>query len=158
MITAEELRTIVRYEPGTGDFLWLQGYGRRKAGELAPKRPYVRFKFNGKMYLAHRLAWLYVYGEWPKEFLDHINGDPSDNRISNLREATPLQNCANRRIHRDNKSGLKGVCQIESGKFMASIQEAGKQRYLGVFDSAKAAHQRYFEEAIRIHGEYARAG
>lgn len=156
-LTADEFRRIVHYDPETGDFTWLESLTRRKAGTKATKRPYVQFRVRGKLLYAHRLAWLYVHGEWPRGQLDHINGDPSDNHIANLRLATPKQNMANVRIHRDNKSGFKGVCQVKGGKFMASIKEGGKVKYIGLFDSAASAHWAYWCEARRIHGDFARA-
>ena len=154
-ITAEELRKIVRYEPETGDFIWLVGYGRRKAGSIAPKRPYIQFTFQRKLLYAHRLAWLYVYGQFPDRDLDHINRDPSDNRISNLRLATPRQNSANRPVHKDSKSGLKGVCALPSGKYMASIKDGERVKYLGTFDDPNVAYEVFRREEVRIHGEYA---
>lgn len=156
MITASEFSRIARYEPETGDFVWLESLTRRKAGTKAARRPYVQLSIGGKLYYAHRLAWLVVYGEFPKGQLDHINGDPSDNRIANLREATPRQNSANTRAHRDNKSGYKGIFKLKSGKYMAAIKEDGRLNYLGVFDDPVVAYQRYSAEAIRIHGEFAR--
>lgn len=155
MLLAEELRRIVRYEPETGDFVWLVGYGRRKAGSTASKRPYIQFTFSGKLLYAHRLAWLYVYGHFPECDLDHINGDPSDNRISNLRLATPQQNSANRPPHKDNKSGLKGVCLLPSGKYMASIKDGQRVKYIGLFDDPHVAYEAFRREEVRIHGEYA---
>jgi hypothetical protein len=154
-LTADELSKIAHYDPETGDFTWLENLARRKAGTKAPRRRYLQLSIRQKLYYAHRLAWLYAHGEWPVDQIDHINGDPSDNRIANLRVATPSQNSANRPTHRDNKTGLKGVCEIPSGKFMASILESGQTKYLGVFETPAMAHEVFRREEVRIHGEFA---
>jgi hypothetical protein len=111
------------------------------------------------MYRAHRLAWLYVYGEALGEFeeIDHINGDRQDNRIGNLRRATKSQNMANMRGH--SKLGLpKGVSiQAKSRRFMACIMVGRRKKYLGTFDTATEAHAAYRAAAQEHHGEFARA-
>lgn len=117
---------------------------------------YATLCFNGRNYKAHRVAWLAHYGVWPTKYIDHINGNRLDNRISNLRLATMSQNLANSVIHRNNKSGFKGVSRIET-RFRAQIKKDGKVIYLGLFASALEAHEAYCEAAARLHGEFARA-
>jgi hypothetical protein len=157
-LTADELRRIAHYDPDTGEFTWLQNRGRVKAGTKARRGwgQYVTMRINGYLYMGHRLAWLYVYGEFPKLFIDHINCDGSDNRLVNLREATLQQNLCNRGAPKNNATGYKGVYQLAPGKYLASIKEDGKSKYLGTFDNPVSAHQAYSAAAHRIHGEFAR--
>ena len=114
MITQERLKELLRYEPDTGKFYWLGG---RRGGNTAAGKPagaitrngYVRIASGGKAYLAHRLAWLYVNGELPEVSVDHINNNTTDNRICDLRLATFSENQYNRRVAKNNKSGIKGL-------------------------------------------------
>jgi hypothetical protein len=108
------------------------------------------------MYQAHRLAWLYMHGEWPVGDLDHINGDPADNRIANLRIATQSQNNANRRARRGRNKGV--YMEKKTGKYKANICVNRKQIYLGRFESAEAAKAAYDKAAAQYFGEYARTG
>lgn len=107
--------------------------------------------------MAHRLAWLYVYGEWPDAEIDHINGNTGDNRISNLRPATRAQNGANRGRQTNNASGVKGVCwHAQSGKWRAMIRISGKSRHLGLFNDIGAAAAAYARATVNRNGEFAR--
>ena len=84
------MKDLLNYDPDTGDFTWKVSTSNRvRVGQVAGTLRhdgYIRIKVNGKLYLAHRLAWFFVYGVWPVEFLDHIDQDKSNNRINNLRE------------------------------------------------------------------------
>jgi len=110
-----------------------------------------------KRYLQHRLVWLYVHGRWPKDQIDHINGNRSDNRLCNLREATCSQNLMNARAHSHNTSGLKGACKHEPGYWSSVIRVNGKNKYLGRFKSPEEAHAVYASAAKKYFGEFARA-
>lgn len=158
MLSVEELRRIAHYDPETGEFTWLQDRGRAKAGTKAKRGwgPYVMLRIGTKLYLAHRLAWLYVHGEFPKGYIDHINCDQSDNRLANLREATHQQNLCNRGKNKNNTTGYKGVYLVEPGKYKAVIKENGKSKHLGIFDNPVSASQVYSAAAHRLHGEFAR--
>jgi hypothetical protein len=146
------------YDPATGLFVWTKRSGRRDmTGRVAGYRGhngcwYVRF--SGRRYKAHRLAWFYVYGCWPVGDIDHINGNPSDNRIANLREATPSQNQANSRAR---EGRLKGAYLRPSGKWRAKIRKDGRNLHLGTFATAEEAHAAYWSAAQRLFGEFARA-
>lgn len=105
-----------------------------------------------------RLAWLFHTGDWPKQHIDHINMNKSDNRICNLREATHSQNGFNTPTPPSNTSGFKGVswysrCQ----KYRAQITAQGKRHYLGLFDDPHLAHEAYKAASIKLHGEFSRA-
>ena len=128
----------------------------RKVGST-DKDGYLVIMIARKTYKAHRLAWLYVNGAWPAGQIDHINGVKSDNRICNLREATNAQNAVNTGVIKTNTSGLKGVSYSSSHrKFRAQIMRGGRNRTIGLFDSAQAAHEAYAKAATECFGEFAR--
>jgi hypothetical protein len=118
-----QLKKLLAYCPATGDFTWLVGAGRCKAGSKAgclKSNSYVHITINGKLYLAHRLAWLYTHGEWPADMVDHIDRNPSNNGISNLRECSRSDNMRNVGLRVDNSSGFRGVSwNNQLGKFHA---------------------------------------
>ena len=160
MLTAEHLREILHYDPATGIFTWrVKPSGSVKAGDRAGSpndRGYLGIGIDYHLHISHRLVWLYVYGEWPKKHIDHINGNTSDNRLINLREATIQQNQANSALRKDNKSGLKGARWHSRDKcWCSSIRKNGKSRHLGYFDTAKEAHAAYCTAAIEAFGEFA---
>ena len=160
-LTAERLRELLRYDPGTGIFSWLIWRSRSaRAGDIAGhvySNGYVYIKIEGRNYLAHRLAWLYMTGEWPKDEIDHENTIRSENWWDNLREATGFQNKANTKKSAANTSGLKGVSfHRRSNKWMAQIKSQGRHHYLGLFDAPEAAHAAYANAARRLHGAFAR--
>lgn len=164
MLTAEEARLIFRYDPDTGDVFWNQGIGQRvKSGDRAgctDSEGYRIIVFRRRPYKAHRLIWLLVHGVWPSGLVDHINGDCSDNRLNNLRLATPNQNIRNSKRHKDNSSGFKGVVfqkHTKTNPWRACITYGGKSRHIGNFSTPEAAHAAYVAEAERVYGEFARA-
>lgn len=132
MIGAPELRELLDYDPASGVFRWrhtTRGYVQKgRVAGCYTKNWYVNICVRGRNYGAHRLAWLYVHGEWPPKFIDHVNGDLSDNRIANLRPATRAQNGANRKLESNSSSGLKGVSWHKGRKNGAprSASTAGK--------------------------------
>ena len=146
------------YDPLTGDFTWrVTVNGRAKAGTIAgcKSNEYWAIRVAGKLHLAHRLAWFYVHGEWPKQ-IDHINGIGSDNRIANLRLATPAQNAANMKRVKTNTTGFKGV-SFKKGKWRANIKHAGRAIQIGTFASPEEAHAAYIAASRQFFGEFARA-
>jgi hypothetical protein len=157
MLSPERLRSLLHYDPETGVFTWKVARKGTAAGTICVhKRPdgYMRIGVDGRLYYAHRLAFLYMTGRWPSHYVDHVNRNPSDNRWGNLREATVSQNLAN--SYRGNAaSGLKGAYRHKD-KWRASISINGKNILLGVFATAEEAHDAYKSAAERQFGEFAR--
>jgi hypothetical protein len=162
MLTAERLRELLHYDPSTGIFTWrVRRCGRALVGATAGSLNadgYVHIRVDGGRYKAHRLAVLYMTGEWPVRDVDHENLCRSDNRWNNLRRATRSQNCANSRRPRNNTSGFKGVSWHGAGKaWVARVMVKGESRYLGLFDTPEAAHAAYSAAAMEAHGSFSRA-
>jgi HNH endonuclease/AP2 domain len=150
-LSQEKLKELFSYDPETGKFESNQKSGKRRKGFLHPKG-YVMYGIEKKAYLAHRLAWLYVYGEMPSLYIDHINRVKNDNRISNLRLVNHAENGQNRNVSITSKSKVKGVYwNKNSKKWLAYITFQKKKRYLGGFDSLEDAKAAYGNEAARIH-------
>lgn len=164
-VTLERLRSVLDFDPSSGIFRWKVQIGpRAPAGTIAGsvksptnEGPYVSIKIDGYEYRAHRLAWFYVFEEWPTKQLDHKNRDARDNRICNLRIADPRQNSANRGPSSRSKSGLKGV-SIRPGRtprWVSTIQVDGVAKHLGTFDTADAAATAFDAAALDAYGEFA---
>lgn len=153
-LTAEDLRAWLTYDPETGEFRWktrisIKSTIGKLAGRINATTRYLDIGIRGRRYGAHRLAWLYVYGEWPRGMIDHINCVRSDNRIANLREANDAVNHANVVApQRNSTTGLRGVTPGKCGGFVAATALGGKYRYLGTFDSAEEAHAVYTEARL----------
>ena len=143
---AEQLKEVLHYNPDTGIFTWAANMGGRgKVGSAAGwhQRGYTAIGVLGQRVMAHRLAWFFVFNKWPAQQIDHINGDPSDNRIENLREVADLGNKQNiRKARTNNRSGLLGVSPNRK-RWMATITTSGKQQCLGTFDTPELAHAAY---------------
>lgn len=161
--TAERVRELFDYNPDTGAFIRrVTIFNGKKAGTRADVMRqtgrlagYTRICIDHGRYLAHRIAWLYVTGSWPNHHVDHINGDPSDNRFCNLRDVPSLLNQQNQRKPRpDNASGFLGVSRVVGKrgiKFHASIGAAGRTFFLGSFDSPEDAHNAYVAAKRTLH-------
>jgi hypothetical protein len=157
------LRSMLRYEPDTGLFFWLQTRGRSaKAGDRAGRvdeRGYYRIRVNGRLCPAHRVAFALMTGRWPIGEVDHIDGDPGNNRWPNLREATRSQQTQNTRLHSDSRSGLKGAYYDRrkyNKRWYSRIVVDGKAVRLGFFHTAEEAHDAYKAAAEKYFGEFAR--
>lgn len=168
-LTATYLRSVLDYDAETGVFRWkwradLSDWdNKRIAGEIAggshDKNGRVRIEIMGRAYYAHRLAWLYMTGEWPEGLIDHRDTDAGNNRWENLRPATRSQNTANSKARLGSRSGLKGVSwRKREKKWVARIMKDGKSQSLGYFDKPEDAHAVYAMAAAETFGEFARAG
>lgn len=156
--TAQRVRQVFDYNADTGIFKWKSCLSDRSMnGEMAgglDSIGYWMLSVDGGRFHAHRIAWLYVYGEWPKGVIDHINGDRSDNRIANLRDVTHAANIQNqRKASRANRSsGLLGAHWSERrGKWHSCITANGVAHNLGYFVTAEEAHQAYLAAKRRLH-------
>jgi hypothetical protein len=162
LITADKLKELLHYDPDTGDFTWkvVRKNGRAGLAGTTTNGGYRQIVINCKFYRAHRLAWLYVYGKWPENEIDHINGVRNDNRIANLREATRSENQQNqRRAHVSKKSGLFGATYCTFTKrWQVNIRFNGKQKHIGRFDTPELAHAAYLAAKKKFHpfGEIAK--
>jgi hypothetical protein len=152
MLTQEQLKEKLIYFPKEGYFI------RLPLGNVAGyyENGYIKLKINSKGYFAHRLAWLYMTGEMPKDCIDHINGIKDDNRFENLREATKSQNNLNVGIKKNNKSGYKGVSAYKN-KWKATGYLNKKSIHLGYFKYPKDAHNAYVKFILDNHKDFAKA-
>ena len=172
---ATYLRSRLHYDADTGVFTWLErplstfasphagkAWNKRYPGTRAGTRHRsnaIHIAVDGRLYQAHRLAWLYVHGAWPKETIDHINRDPSDNRLANLREATCSQNAYNKPGSVNSTTPFKGVSyNTRLRKFVAQIKRNKRHYWLGLFDAPEEAHRAYCAAARVLHGEFAHTG
>lgn len=156
-ITAERVRELLIYDPESGKFAWRFWRSGLKHGSLpgnVRKDGYRQIRLDGQRYLEHRLAWLYVTGEWPEEWVDHIDHDHSNNRFSNLREASHSENMANKRVNKNSGTGIKGVHQ-RGDRFLVKILINGERRYLGSFSTKEHAKFIYDCAAFIWCGEFA---
>jgi hypothetical protein len=154
-LTQDRLKEVLSYDPDTGIFTNLTQRGSSAVGTTAGWRHdgYIRIKIDYKDYMAHRLVWLYIYGELPEEFLDHINEIRDDNRIVNLRMATHQENQHNRSSPKSNgTSGYLGVSwRKDCKKWQAQIRLNGRDKYLGHFNTAEQASEAYLKAKRDLH-------
>ena len=162
-LTAEIARELLTYNPDTGKLFWKERpakyfknpkmsikswntnwSGKEALTAITCSRAGRIARLNGfvlnKSYYAHLIAWLIYYGEWPKNEIDHINQDPTDNRIENLRDVTHAENNKNQSLHSNNTSGYMGVSfETSKNKYSAKISINGVGKFLGYYDTAEEA-------------------
>lgn len=162
MISREELRELLNYDPETGIFRWRKSINNRvKVGDIphaTAGKGYYTVQIYGQRYYLHRLAFFYMTGEWPKQCVDHKNGVVTDNRWSNLRHASVSQNAWNMRCQTRAASPYKGVwLNKRINRWTAEITVNKKKRYLGSFLTQEEAAFAYQEAAKKLQGEFFRA-
>jgi hypothetical protein len=159
MVTSERVRELLDYDPSTGVLTWKvmgSGMKRREAG-CKRKDGRVIVRVDRIAYLRSRLAYLWMTGEWPTDEIDHINGDAGDDRWTNLRPATSLQQKHNRKVRKSSTTGLKGVLWSQrDNSWTARICVNGSNVHLGTFRTPEAAHEAYRAAAERHFGSFAR--
>jgi hypothetical protein len=164
-LTREYVMTRIAYEPSTGEFRWLKpGNNRHAVGSPAGhvgKEGYLRITLDGKRIMAHRLAWLIHYGEWPARFVDHEDEDKLNLRIKNLRLATKAENTMNISSRSDNVLGHRGVYVSKNPhrakKFVACIAVDGKQKTIGYFMTLEEAVAARKAAVAALHGKFGKA-
>lgn len=158
-LTAEHLRYLLSYDPSTGVFIRRVSprtdRAGRPTGSINPTGGYHLIRLEGRSYMSHRLAWLYMTGEWPEEEIDHINGIRSDNRFENLRAVKARHNHSNRGLSSRNTSGHSGVAWNRANKnWRASFRQDGVRVEVGSFSDLQDAIAAY-EDVVKQHrGEY----
>jgi hypothetical protein len=172
----EVLRQLFMYDEKTGNIYWESRdismfvdersfntfhsqFAGKKAGSLKAKEHtnYIEVCIFGRTTLAHRVIWKMHYGTEPPPIIDHIDGDGTNNKIENLREATIHQNGWNSKKNVRNKSGFKGVSfNTEQQRWRAAIHVKGKTRLLGYFNTPEEAGDAYKNASIKLHGSFSR--
>lgn len=161
MLTQQELKSKLSFNPETGIFTWLIANNSRvKVGMIAgtfSSTGYVYITIDRKNYKSHRLAWLYMNGECPKDMIDHVDGDKLNNKIVNLRKCNQSQNMQNQKLSKFNTSGYKGVSwHNATSKWRSRAKLKSKQYHLGLFERAEDAFKAYQKFAKQNHGEFYR--
>lgn len=163
-ISAERLKEVLDYNPETGVFRW-KIYANKNVAHIGSEAGFIQTHKTGqrrkigvdkKKYMAHRLAWLWMTGEWPPFEIDHEDTDGLNNQWVNLRCATPMQNMSNQGVRVNNTSGFKGVSRFRDKYWVAEIRARGKRHRLGYFKTAEEARVAYCEATNRLNGDFAR--
>lgn len=169
-IATSYLKERLNYDPQTGLFTWKPvkvetvqhtRWNSKWAGKVAGTtcaQGYTIIAIDNVQYRAHRLAWAYVYGEAADSYIDHTDGNRTNNRIKNLRAATHAENLWNRAASKNSKTGVKGVMPDKKGTFRAEICANGKRKYIGRFKTIDEAASAYAAECIKRHGEFSNSG
>lgn len=166
--TKEFLSSILRYNHETGNLFWINGFNGKarreaKAGTVIKKNPktdypgFIKLTIMRLDFKAHRIAWILYGGHAPEsnQCIDHINGNPLDNRISNLRLSSSKENSRNSKKPKNNSSGYKGVASAKgSPRYRAYICVNRRQLHLGMFDTKESAQEAYNAAAIKHFGEF----
>lgn len=153
-LTAQRLRELLRYDPETGDFTWKVKHTTRSipgAQPRATKNGYRLIVVDGEHHRGHRLAWLYMTGDWPVQSLDHIDGNKLNNRFENLRDITQAANSQNIKVAtKRNSSGFLGVSPHKT-RFRARIRVNRKLVHLGAFATPEEAYAAYLQAKRKLH-------
>jgi hypothetical protein len=145
---------LLTYDPQDGTFFWKDGCRAGKLAGCLNGQGYRYIGIRGKLYLAHRLAWLMMVGIWPAHQIDHIDRNPLNNRWSNLRSATQAQNQVNARLRRDNTSGFKGVTFYRKDKKRPWYARYGQDKLIGRFATAEEANAARVGFMVEKFGEF----
>ncbi len=162
-MTHKEILERLSYDPKTGHIVWKNNvgrWGRIPAGSKATSldsKGYLYVHFHdpvtkkSKNVRAHRLAWFMVYGVWPVNSIDHINGIRDDNRLCNLREATRNEQLQNTKVRSDNKCGVTGVSPTSHGTYAVAVWHKGKKHHVGTFSTIAEAAEAYLKKKNALH-------
>lgn len=175
------LRELLAYDPQTGFLFWKERneshfsagkisaagkagqwnskYAGKRVSEKPSREGYATCGIKPRTFKAHRVTWALHYGKWPDGQIDHINGVRNDNRISNLRDCTQLENCTNRKLSTLNKTGFFGIYFYPpTGKWQAEIKRSGKRTHLGYFNTKEDAilARKEAQEKLGFHHNHGR--
>ena len=156
MVDIELARSLLSYDAESGLFHWkVDRGGRTKAGAIAgsaDSKGYIQIRLGEKMVLAHRLAWAFVFGDWPAGHLDHKDRNPKNNAVENLRLCTRVQNHQNTGVRADSTSGVTGVSWVKRNKkWLAYINHDGRRHRLGLYESKESAIAARLEAKRSLH-------
>lgn len=159
-LALDRVREVLEYHPDTGHFTWRKRLSPSGGpGDIAGvknTRGYILLSIDNVRVYAHRVAWFYVNGEWPKDQIDHINGERADNRWCNLREASSSENACNGRLRPSNKSGYTGVSWEKAKKrWVARAVKNGKQYVIGRFMTKEEANDARVAFVAKLYGDFA---
>ena len=151
---------IVQYNPENGNLYWLTQRGRAiKPGQQIKgtvSNGYMVVSIDRKNYLIHRLAWFLTFQKFPDQQIDHINHNKLDNRLCNLREASPSENQWNKKRQRNNSTGFKGVSlNKNTGLYKARVKKARKEFWLGCYKTPEEAHEAVQNARNLLHNQFA---
>lgn len=150
----KRLRSMLRYDPATGALQWLVSRGKARAGDVlavADSRGYMVVGVDGKRHYVHRIAWALMTGSEPAGVVDHIDGNRSDNRWSNLRDVPVKLNAQNRHVPAGrSRTQVLGVRPF-AGKYRAALSVEGRQRHLSTFDTVELASAAYLAAKRQLH-------
>lgn len=154
-VTAERLRELFSYDPERGILSRLVPRNGTKTGPIPgtlTNRGYLQISADNRRYYVHRIAWMISHGEIPDGlYIDHVNGNRSDNRLANLRLLTIAENCQNRHgVHRSREGGILGV-DLKRGKWRARINIGGRQVEIGLFPTQDEASEAYLKAKREMH-------
>ncbi len=160
LLSHDRLTEVLSYDPITGIFLWKKRISIRiVVGKIAgrpDRNGHIQITIDGTRWMAHRLAWFYVYGEWPEDQIEHRDLDKKNNAMRNLRPSSQTQNMWNMGKPSNNTSGFKGVSPHKSGGYVAQISRNNRTYYLGYFKDPEEAHKLYAETVAKERGEFGR--
>lgn len=160
-LTQERAKELLNYDPLTGIFTWKhdkrcgQKHGRIHvyAGDVAgcmKENGYLCIRLDKRLYLSHRLAWLWMTGAWPVNFIDHKNGVRHDLRFDNLRDVTRAVNMQNLRTRKGGNL-IGAYWREDRQKWTSQIKADGTLRYIGIFDTEQEAHEAYVKAKRLLH-------
>ena len=163
-INQKMLREILDYNLETGEMIWINPskYHQDLKGKIAGSaamhhsgKLYYNIQINGRKYKRSRLAWMWMTGSWPKDMMDHIDGNSTNDAWCNLREADCLTNAWNHKKRKKTSPLPMGVRQAQSGKYVARISCNKKHITIGTFENPEIAHQAYCKARRQYFGKFA---
>lgn len=157
-INLEYINEYLTYDASTGNLYQLKKRPKIQVGSLAGginKKGYRYIQLNGRKYPSHHIVWFIETNSFPQKQIDHIDGNKTNNKFSNLREVTNKQNTENRGKQKNNKTGYKGVSfNNRLKKYVAQIQHNNKPIHIGVYQNSYDAHLAYEEKAKELFTHY----